>query len=224
MSTDYPNTSTSEPYEPRATTSNDPDAIRADIERTRANLSRDVNALGEAVTPGSMARRSADKVKDAAVGVKDRVMGSAHDAGDSASGMAHGLGDQASGMAHSVGDKASDAKYATRRKTQGNPMAAGLIALGAGWLLGSLMPASEKEKELAHTAKEKAQPVLDEAQSVAKDAAEHLKEPAQQAATAVKESAQDAAQNVKVEGQSVAHDVRASAEDSAQTVREQTTH
>ena len=30
---------------------NDPDVIRADIERTRGDLSRDVNALGEAVSP-----------------------------------------------------------------------------------------------------------------------------------------------------------------------------
>lgn len=223
MSTDNPNTPTYQQYESHAT-SNDPDAIRADIEQTRANLSRDVNALGEAVTPSNVARRQADKVKDAAVGVKDRIMGSAHDTGGSASAMAHGLGDQASGMAGSMGDKAGDAKHAARRKTQGNPMAAGLVALGAGWLLGSLMPASQKEQELARTAKDKAQPALDEAQSVAKEAAEHLKEPAQQAATTVKESAQSAVENVKAQGQSAADDVRASAQDSAHTVREQTTH
>jgi ElaB/YqjD/DUF883 family membrane-anchored ribosome-binding protein len=207
VSTDNPNTPT---YQSNTTTSTDPDAIRADIEQTRANLSRDVNALTEAVTPGNVARRQADKVKESAVGVKDRIMGSAHDAGDSA---AH--------VAHDVGDRAADAKVAARRKTQGNPMAAGLVALGAGWLLGSLMPASLKERELAQTAKEKAQPALDEAQSVARETAEHLKEPAQRAATAVKESAQDAVDNVKAEGQHAVHDVRTSAEDSAQTVRDQ---
>ena len=53
-------------------TSEDPDVIRADIERTRGELSRDVNALGESVTPGHMARRGADKVKDRAAGLKDR--------------------------------------------------------------------------------------------------------------------------------------------------------
>jgi hypothetical protein len=209
VSTDNPNT----PTYGSSTTSSDPDAIRADIEQTRANLSRDVNALGEAVTPGNLARRQADKVKDKAVGVKDRVMGSASDTGDSASGLAH-----------TVGDKAGDTKVAARRKTQGNPMAAGLVALGAGWLLGSLMPASQKEKELAHAAKEKAQPALDEAQFVARDAAEHLREPAQQAATSVKETAQDAVAHVKGEGRLAAHDVRASAADSAETVKEQGIH
>lgn len=221
MSTDNPNTPM---YQSNTTTSSDPDAIRADIEQTRANLSRDVNALGEAVAPSTMARRQVDKVKDKAVGVKDRVMGSASDAGDSASHLAHGVGDSASGMVHAVGDKAGDAKVAARRKTQGNPMAAGLVALGAGWLLGSLMPATQKEKELAQTAKDKAEPALQEAQAVAKETADHLKEPAQRAATSVKETAQDAVSHVKSEAQVAAQDVRASAADSTETVKEQGIH
>ena len=221
MSTDNPNTPM---YQSNPTTSSDPDAIRADIEQTRANLSRDVNALGEAVAPSTMARRQVDKVKDKAVGVKDRVMGSASDAGDSASHLAHGVSDSASGMVHAVGDKAGDAKVAARRKTQGNPMAAGLVALGAGWLLGSLMPATQKEKELAQTAKDKAEPALQEAQAVAKETADHLKEPAQRAATSVKETAQDAVSHVKSEAQVAAQDVRASAADSTETVKEQGIH
>lgn len=221
MSTDNPNTPM---YQSNTTTSSDPDAIRADIEQTRANLSRDVNALGEAVAPSTMARRQVDKVKDKAVGVKDRVMGSASDAGDSASHLAHDVGDSASGMVHAVGDKAGDAKVAARRKTQGNPMAAGLVALGAGWLLGSLMPATQKEKELAQTAKDKAEPALQEAQAVAKETADHLKEPAQRAATSVKETAQDAVSHVKSEAQVAAQDVRASAADSTDTVKEQGIH
>jgi hypothetical protein len=221
VSTDNPNTPM---YQSNTTTSSDPDAIRADIEQTRANLSRDVNALGEAVAPSTMARRQVDKVKDKAVGVKDRVMGSASDAGDSASHLAHGVGDSASGMVHAVGDKAGDAKVAARRKTQGNPMAAGLVALGAGWLLGSLMPATQKEKELAQTAKDKAEPALQEAQAVAKETADHLREPAQRAATSVKETAQDAVSHVKSEAQVAAQDVRASAADSTETVKEQGIH
>ena len=33
------------------TTSNNPEELRTEIEQTRANLSQNVNALGEAVTP-----------------------------------------------------------------------------------------------------------------------------------------------------------------------------
>lgn len=195
-------------------TTNDPDAIRADIERTREELSRDVNALGESVSPGHIAHRQADKVKGRAAAMRDRVMGTASDAGDRASGMAHG-----------VGDAASQAGHTMERKTQGNPLAAGLIALGAGWLVGSLLPASQKERELSQAIKDKAEPVIEEAQSVAKDvaseSAEHLKAPAQEAAQAVKETAKSAAEDVKQEGQQAASDVRGSASQSADTVRNQ---
>ena len=195
------------------TTSNNPEELRTEIEQTRANLSQNVNALGEAVTPGAIARRQVDKVKGAGVGVKDKIMGSADDARSSVSGSASGLGD-------SAGNMAGNAQQSARRKTQGNPLAAGLIALGAGWLVGSLLPASEKERQAAATVKEKAQPVVSEAQSLAKDAAQNLQQPAQDAVDSVKATAQDAAETVKSEGQTASQDVKASVQDSKETVQQ----
>jgi len=185
---------------------NDPDQIRAEIERTRSDLSTNVDALGEAVTPGNIARRQADKVKGGMVGIKDRVMG---------------VDDPTSpSMGERVGGAADEAQRQVRRKTQGNPMAAGLVALGAGWLLGSILPSSEKERQAAVTAKEKAAPVLDEAKSMAQESAQNLKEPAQEAAQSVKQTAQEAAETVKAEGQQRAGEVKSSAEESRQTVQE----
>ena len=63
------------------TTSNDPDEIRADIERTRATLSDDVDDLAESVKPKNVAGRQVGKVKEAASSLKDRVMGSDDDDG-----------------------------------------------------------------------------------------------------------------------------------------------
>jgi len=188
----------------------DPDAIRADIERTRAGLSQDVNALGEAVSPGNVARHQVNKVAGAAGSLKDRVMGSAEGATSSA-------GDTASDL----GDRASRVTRGARRKTQGNPLAAGLIALGAGWLLGSMLPATDKERDAAAAVKEKAQPVLEEAQSVAQESAERLKEPAKESLAAVKETAQSAVETVTDEGQSAVQGVRDSAADSKQAVQEE---
>jgi len=193
-------------------TSDDPDVIRADIERTRSELSRDVNALGESVTPGHMARRGADKVRDRAVGLREQIMGAASDAGQTTSGSA-------SSMASSVGDTAHGAASSVKRQARGNPLAAGLVALGAGWLLGSLLPASSKEAEVAEAVKDRAAPVLDEAQStvkqVAQESAEHLKEPAQDAVQAVKDHAQDSVETVKQEGTSAVQDVTDSAKSHA---------
>ena len=185
--------------------SNDPDQIRAEIERTRRDLSTNVDALGEAVTPGNIARRQADKVKGSMVGLKDKVMGTE---------------DPYAPDSPSVGERADDARRQVKRKAQGNPMAAGLIALGAGWLLGSLLPASEKEKQAAVAAKEKAQPALEEVKSVAQESAQNLKEPAQEAAQSLKQTAQEATETVKVEGQQKADEVKASAQDSRETVQE----
>ena len=63
--------------------SNDPDQLRREIERTRENLSQNVNALGEAVDPSAVAKRQVEKVQDKVMGVgqglKEKVMGSRSD-------------------------------------------------------------------------------------------------------------------------------------------------
>ena len=81
--------------------SNDPDEIRADIERTRAELSDNVDALTETANPKNIARRQASRVKEAAVGVKEHIMGSPDDPYDSGR-----VGD----AKYAVQDKAADAK------------------------------------------------------------------------------------------------------------------
>jgi hypothetical protein len=206
------------------TISNDPDALRAEIEETRANLSRDVNALGEAVAPGNIARRQVGKAKGAAVGIKDKVMGSAEGVASSAQDKVSGVGGSVGNVGSNVTGAVGSAGQTAKSQAQGNPLAAGLIALGAGWLIGSMLPASTKERQAAAAVKEQAAPLVSQAQDVAKeaaqDAAQNLKEPAQQAAESVKSTAQDAAQTVKAEGQSAADDVRSSAQQSKETVQE----
>lgn len=187
---------------------NNPDEIRREIENTRGRLSSDVNALTETVSPSNVARRQADKVAGVATSVKDRVMGTADDLRSSGS-------DAASTVGHAPGAAADKA----RAKTQGNPLAAGLIALGAGWLLGSMLPASEKEKQAASSLKEKAQPLVEEAKSVAQDTAQELKEPAKQAAQNIKDTATEAKDNVAQEGKSTAEDVSSQAQSSVENVR-----
>jgi uncharacterized protein YjbJ (UPF0337 family) len=57
--------------------------------------------------------------------MKDRVMGGAEDAAGS-------VREGVSAAGETVTDSASDAAVAVKEKTQGNPLAAGLIAFGAG--------------------------------------------------------------------------------------------
>ena len=132
------------------TTSNDPEAIRAQIAATRAGLSNDVNELGDKVSPGQIAKRQRDRVTGAVMGVKDHIMGSAGDAKSSA-------GDALS----TVGDAVTGTPGKVAQQTQGSPLAAGLIAFGAGVLLSALIPASQPEARAAAAIKEQAQPLVD---------------------------------------------------------------
>ena len=188
------------------TTTNDPQAIRAEIDRTRGRLSEDVDVLTESVRPSSVAKRTAQRATGRAGRLKDTVMGTAHETS--------GAG---AGKVHEIADGVKDVPDLARRQARGNPLAAGAVALAAGWLVGSLLPASAKERELATSAKDQAQPLLDEARSVAQETAEGLKEPAQQAARSVKETAQQGVEHVRDDGTSAVQDVRSTASGSTES-------
>jgi len=186
------------------TTNQDPEAIRRDIDRTRGRLSEDVDVLAESVTPSAVAKRTTQRVTGRASRLKETVMGKANDAAGSATSTG-------SDTMHGAADAVTSAPDKARQQARGNPLAAGAVALAAGWLIGSLLPASEKERELASAAKEQAQPLMDEAKSMASEAVENLKEPAQEAAQSLKETAQEGVENVRGEGASAAQDVKETA-------------
>lgn len=198
---------------------NDPDQIRREIDRTRRDLSQNVDALSDQVRPGNVARRQQERmteaVSDRFTAAKERVMGVADDVSDRFGGdddTSPGLGDRAARLR-------DDAGHQAKRRTQGNPLAAGLIALGAGWLVGSLIPSSRREQEASSALKDRAQPLAENAQQWAKDTGEQLREPAEQAFEDLKESATSSAEKVKAEGQHAAEDVRSESTRAVEDVR-----
>lgn len=200
----------------------EPERIRREIEGTQRNLSTDVNALTEKVTPGRIVERRIGRVRTAVGNARDRVMGTAADhastAGDKVGSVASAAGDKVSSAADAVGE----APQSIRRGTQGNPLAAGLIAFGAGWLVSSLLPASEPERRLAGQATDLAREhVAPVAQHAAEQLKENLREPVQQAAESVKSEAADAASTVKDEAQSATGDVTERAQQARENVRSQ---
>jgi hypothetical protein len=68
-------------------TASDPGQIRREIEQTQANLSQDVDALTEKVTPSKIVERRVDRARDTATRLKDKVMGAnpTHSSGRAAS-------------------------------------------------------------------------------------------------------------------------------------------
>ena len=211
--------------------SNNPEQIRTDIEQTRAALGQDVDALAEKVDPTKVVERQKDRVRDRFRNVRETIMGTPDEdagsepgalqqAGERAQDMAQQAGERAQDMAHQAGEAVQNLPDKISSGTRGNPLAAGLIAFGAGWLAASLIPASRTEQDAAEKVKDRAQPLVNEAKSVAQEAGEHLKPQAQQAAQAVKDTATQGAQNVKEEGQSHAQDLKDDSQRAARHVKD----
>ena len=200
--------------------SENPDVIRADIEATRARLGTNVDAVADKVTPSHIVQRQTDRVKenvrDAVFGVKEKVMG----ATDHTAGNVHSATGTAGARLSDAGSAIGDAPTQVKTKTQGNPLAAGLMAFGAGLLVSSLIPPSQKEREAADALKTAAEPLTSELTEAAKHVAEGLKEPAQAAMENVKATAADATEHVKAEGQGAVTDVKDRTAEAKDNVRQ----
>src|SRR5438128_1232642 len=103
----------------------EPERIRRDIEGTQRDLSANVNALTEKVTPSRIVERRVDRVRTAFMGAKDKVMGTATDAtstvGDKVGSTTSAATDPAStwsdrtrSAADDVTDRAQEAKQHVR--------------------------------------------------------------------------------------------------------------
>ena len=191
---------------------NDPDQIRQDIAGTRSDLSQNVDALTDKVSPSNIAERQKEKVRGAVTDAKDRIFGATSDTAGSVRDQAGHV----AGMAADVPSRARD-------KAEGNPLAAGLVAFGVGLLLAGLIPSSRKERDLVEQARssDAVSQATEEVRSVARDSAEKLREPAQQAVQDVKDTATEGVQRVREEGTGAAQDVGSQAQEAAQDVRAQ---
>jgi hypothetical protein len=102
-----------------------PEVIRTQIASTREDLAHDIDRLADRTSPRRIVRRRWDSMRE-------RVMGAPRE----------------------VTTTVREAPEAVARTTQGNPVAAGLIAFGAGLLAASLLP--ETDAEAASTTAQRA--------------------------------------------------------------------
>jgi hypothetical protein len=173
------------------------DQVRNDIERTRAGLTDTFDEIGERVSPRRIVQRRTDRMRDGFRNAKETVMGTASSAGGSESGMAD-----------SAMSTVTDAPDMARRQTEGNPIAAGLIAFGGGLLLASILPKTDTEQHAAEQLRPHVDAVKQQAMDAGREMKDELSASAQDAAEQVKQVASQATAEVKDEASSVAHDVR----------------
>lgn len=195
----------------------DPDELKTEVQDTRARLAHNVDRLADKAAPRKVARRKADAAQHRLTGLKERVMGSADHTQDSparqkAHDLAQGAGDTAGQAqetvrhtADQVGQSLKEAPGQVSRQAQGSPLAAGVIAFGAGMLAASLIPASEAEERIGSRLREHSdellKPAKETAQEVAQDLKEGMRQPAADAVGSVKSTAQQAAEATKEQAQ-----------------------
>ncbi|MGW6915610.1 DUF3618 domain-containing protein [Kitasatospora sp. NPDC054939] len=217
-----------------------PDQLRSHVEARRAHLAHNVDLLADRMAPRRIAHRRVDATRKRLTSVKESVMGSATDAthstGDTARTAADTATRTAENLGHAVGDATSQMSEAVqqapaqlRRGTRGNPIAAGLVAFGAGMLAAALLPVSEAEEragaQLREHGSELIEPVKQTATDIVQDVKEGMREPAAQAAASIRSTAQEAVQTTKDTGQEAAQaaadDLRRAGHDAAQQTRQE---
>jgi ElaB/YqjD/DUF883 family membrane-anchored ribosome-binding protein len=193
----------------------DPEQIRREIEDTRRDLSVKVDALNEKVNPSRAVQRGMAHARSSMSSIKDKIIGTAEDVTSSATDIA---GSATSDVVERVSSAASEATdmvtsmpQAAWRRAQGNPLAAGLIVFGAGWLVSSLLPPSRKEQEMARRAtnavSQQMQPLAQQLGKAAQQMTETLREPAEEAVESVQATATEAASTIAERSRSAAENV-----------------
>jgi hypothetical protein len=173
-----------------------PEELKARIERTREELTSDIDTIADRTSPKAIARRRTQAVRGRVGGARERIMGSASSASDTASGAPGAIADKATG----------------------NPMAAGLIAFGVGLAVAALLPTTEAEEQVV-AEHDVVGTLKAEAQDQAQQAKEALQPIAQEHAQQVKETATDAAQQTADHAKSAGADVADEAKGRADEVR-----
>lgn len=194
----------------------EPDQIRDDIEVTRDRLANDVDRLADKTSPSRIAQRRVADAKAKMHGLSDRVMGNAHDNGgtvkDKASGAVDTAKDKASDVAGQVTDRVRQAPAAVGRQTQGNPVATGLVAFGAGMLAASLLPATGLEKRAGRQLRAHADDLVEPVRQPLAESAEHLREDlgshAQESLASVRDTAKEAARSTAQTAKDAAADAK----------------
>jgi len=186
--------------------STQPDQIRHDIQRTEAELSGDINTLTDRVNPQRVARRRVEALRGAVESATEKVMGS------SGHPARHSAGDQLHHAAESMKHSAGSAPHAVIQRAEGSPLAAGLIAFGAGVLVSSLLPRSRPEQHMAdrvrHTAQEHSGQFRQQVGGAGQQLTEHLREPAHDAMQSLRSTAGDAASRVRDESRWAGRDMK----------------
>ncbi|HWC11044.1 MAG TPA: DUF3618 domain-containing protein, partial [Acidimicrobiales bacterium] len=99
------------------------------------------------------------------------------------------VGSRAGSAADSVTDELREVPGAAKRKAEGNPLAAGLLAFAGGFAAAALLPPSERERQLTQKARENLEPLTQGVAEVGRSVAGELESTARTGLERVKGAA-----------------------------------
>jgi ElaB/YqjD/DUF883 family membrane-anchored ribosome-binding protein len=188
----------------------DPDAIREDIEQTRAEMSETVEAVGYKADVPSRAK---DKVSETMDSVKNKVSDTTTRAKEAVVGTASRTGDALSETTSRVGDatpSGAQVKQQAKRAAglaQENPLGLAVGAAALGFLAGLAVPSTRVENERLGPV---ADQVKDKVKETGQEALDRGKQVAQEVASSAAETAK---QSTQEHGQDLAHSAKQNAQD-----------
>jgi gas vesicle protein len=177
----------------------DPDAIREDIEQTRADMSETVEAIGYKADVPSRAK---DKVSQTVDNMKNKVSGTATRAKEAVTGTTSRVGE----ATPSGGQVKQQAKRAVGL-AQENPLGLAVGAVALGFLAGLAVPSTRMENQRLGPV---ADQVKDKVKETGQEALDRGKQVAQEAASSAAETAKERTQQ---HGQDLAQSAKQNAQD-----------
>jgi hypothetical protein len=160
--------------------------LRNEIDNNRERLGETADAIGDKVLPGRIIERQKQSAASGLRGLRDRVMGTAHDAN-------HGISDTVSSTAGHV----KHAPDELAQRTAGSPLVAGAVAFGIGLLAAAVVKPTEPERHAVEKLADAAPELRSKVEQAGQELASSVREQASEAAEEVKSSVSESAATVK---------------------------
>jgi len=160
--------------------------VRNEIDDTREHLGATVEAIGDRVLPGRIIERRKETTARSLRGLRDRIMGTAHDTRE-----------QLADSAGSTVDHLRDAPESLAQHTEGSPLAAGGVAFAIGFLAAAVWKPTQPERHAVEKVADAAPDLTEDVAQLGRDVAGTVKEQAVGAAEELKSSVAEAATAVK---------------------------
>jgi Protein of unknown function (DUF3618) len=187
----------------------DPDAIREQIEQTRAEMTETVEAIGyKADVPSRAKEKMSEKVDS----VKSKLSGTATRAKQAVTGAAARAGDTV-GEATPSGDQVKQSASRAVGLAQENPLGLAVGAVAVGFLAGLAVPSTRLEDQ-------RLGPVADQVKDTVKETGQEALERGKQVA---REAASSTAEAAKEHGQDLAQSAEQNAREAGSQARSRTT-